>query len=306
MDISLFYSRLAMIGLLVAVGFLLGKIKLLDENFNKSAVNLLLSVLMPAALFSAFPPSYNTEDLNNFFLGLLGGVLVLGLAIILSRLLFNRALIKSDHRFASQFAFIFNNATFLGFPIISETFGSQGLIPFCGFIIVFNIALFSYGVFLFQRKFSLKDLATTAANPNILATLAGLTVFLLALPLPTFLTDSVRLLGQTTTPLSLLCIGFMLSSARLADLIKRPRLLITAALQLTLGPLATFFILKLFGFPPLLIIILTLVQALPTATSLALFAEKYHGDQGDTSELVVASTLLSCATLPLIVLVLPL
>jgi predicted permease len=97
----------------------------------------------------------------------------------------------------------------------------------------------------------------------------------------------------------------MLSSARLANLIKRPRLLITAALQLTLGPLATFFILQFFGFPPLLIIILTLVQALPTATSLALFAEKYHGDQGDTSELVVASTLLSCATLPLIVLILP-
>src|SRR5262249_19102444 len=57
MDISLFYSRLAMIGLLVGLGFLLGKIKLLDETFNKSAVNLLLSVLMPAALFSAFPPS---------------------------------------------------------------------------------------------------------------------------------------------------------------------------------------------------------------------------------------------------------
>jgi len=306
MDISLFYSRLAMIGLLVGLGFFLGKIKLLDENFNKSAVNLLLSVLMPAALFSAFPPSYNTEDLNNFFLGLLGGVLVLGLAITLSRLLFNRALIKSDHRFASQFAFIFNNATFLGFPIISETFGSQGLIPFCGFIIVFNIALFSYGVFLFQRKFSLKDLATTAANPNILATLAGLTVFLLALPLPTFLTDSVRLLGQATIPFSLLCIGLMLSHARLANLIKHPRILITAAIQLTLSPLATFFMLKIFGFPPFLIIILTLVQALPTATALALFAEKYHGDQGDTSELVVASTLLSCATLPLVVLLLPL
>src|SRR5215469_3379121 len=118
MDISLFYSRLAMIVMLVAVGFFLSKIKLLDENFNKSAVNLLLSVLMPAALFSAFPPSYNTEDLNYFFLGLLGGVLMLGLDITLSRLLFNRALIKSDHRFACQFAFIFNNATFLGFPII--------------------------------------------------------------------------------------------------------------------------------------------------------------------------------------------
>src|SRR5262245_57939338 len=151
MDISLFYSRLAMIGVLVVLGSFVGRIKLLDENFNKSAVNLLLSVLTPAAHFSAVRPSYNLEHLRNFFLGLLGGVLVLGVAIILSSRLINRALVKSDDRFACQFAFIFNNATFLGFPIISETFGSQGVIHFCGFIIVFNIPLFSYGLFLFQR-----------------------------------------------------------------------------------------------------------------------------------------------------------
>ena len=50
MDINLadFYSRLGTIAIILALGFLLGKLKLISAKTSKDFVNLLLTVFMPA------------------------------------------------------------------------------------------------------------------------------------------------------------------------------------------------------------------------------------------------------------------
>lgn len=208
---------------------------------------------------------------------------------------------KSELSRESQFALIFNNATFLGYPIVASTFGSAGILAYCGFIIAFNIALFSYGIWLFEQKITLKLFHRIVFNPNIIAVLLGMTVFLLGIKLPEFITDSVGFVGGATTPLSLICIGFMLSQAKLKTIIIKWRLMLTALIQLTVGPLVTWGLLTLLHFPIEVISVCTLIQALPTATSLGLFAVKYGGNEAESSELVTISTLFSIATLPLMV-----
>jgi predicted permease len=84
-------------------------------------------------------------------------------------------------------------------------------------------------------------------------------------------------------------------------LIKKWRIFFTAAIQLIVGPTITFFALKLLGFPNEVIVVCTIIQALPTATSLGLFAEKYGGNATEASELVTVSTLLSVVSLPLMI-----
>jgi predicted permease len=236
-----------------------------------------------------------------FLAGLGGGALVLLALIIVSRVVFNKWFYKGEIGYESQFAFIFNNATFLGYPIIATTFGETGLVPYSGFIIAFNIALFSYGVFLFERKLSWRSVRDTVLNPNIIAVLLGVVVFLLSLKLPGFVVDSVAYVGSAMTPLSLICIGFMLSHAKFLRLIVKWRLFLTAVIQLTLGPTVTFFLLSLLNFPIEVVVVCTLIQALPTATSLGLFAKKYGGNEVESSELVAISTLMSILTLPIII-----
>ena len=46
-------------------------------------------------------------------------------SLLLAALIFNKAFYKGELRFESQFALIFNNATFLGYPIISSTLVSR-------------------------------------------------------------------------------------------------------------------------------------------------------------------------------------
>ncbi len=300
-ELSDFYSRLGTIALILALGFFLGKVKLIDTKFNKTLVNLLLTVFMPASLFVAFPSTFDQATSDMFFKGLLAGAIVMFSLVVVSRIVFNKYIYKGELRFESQFAFIFNNATFLGYPIIASTFGQQGIIPYCGFIIAFNIALFSYGVFLFQRKVTPKLFLGIITNPNILAVVAGMVLFLTGFKLPCFITDAAQFTGNATTALSVICIGFMLSHAKFLKLLRKWRLMLTAIVQLVLGPLITYGLLRALSFPDEVVYVCTLIQALPTATSLGLFAAKYGGNDIESSELVTISTALSIGIMPLMV-----
>ena len=300
-EFTAFYLRLGSIAMILVLGFILGKLKLISSKTNKELTNLLLIVFMPASLFIAFPSSYDETSANLFFSGLAGGALVMISLIILAKIIFNKKWFKGELGFESQFALIFNNATFLGYPIVASTFGPSGILAYCGFIISFNIALFSYGIWLFERKITHKLFTSIIFNPNIFAVILGMIVFLVGVKLPDFLTDSVRHVGGATTPLSVICIGYMLSQAKLLTIFKKWRLSLTAIIQLTLGPLVTFSLLKLLNFPIEVVQVCTLIQALPTATSLGLFAVKYSGNATESSELVTISTLFSVVTMPLMV-----
>ena len=304
LSLSNFYSSLGIIAIICVLGFFLGKKKIITPDINKGFVSLLLSVFMPASLFSAFPATASEDLLSLFFLGLLAGFVVMLSLILLSKLIFNKAMWRKTLATEAQFAFIFNNATFLGYPIVSTTFGEQGIIPYCGFIIAFNLALFSYGIWLFKRVESKHFLKKTLLNPNISAVVLGMLVFLFHVELPGILTSSVKYVAGATTPLSLLCIGYMLSEAELRKVLKSWRLLVISLIQLLFAPVVAFALLRIMGFPDEVVIICTLIQSLPTATSLGLFAEKYGGRVEEASELVVISTLCSVLTLPLIVAIL--
>jgi predicted permease len=184
---------------------------------------------------------------------------------------------------------------------VATTFGEVGLVSYCGFIVAFNVALFSYGVFLFERKLSWKLVKGTLLNPNIIAVALGVVVFLLNINIPVAIDSSVGFGASATTPLSLICIGYMLSHAKFLALLKKWRLFLAAAIQLVVGPALAFFLLTAFGFPREVIVVCTLIQALPTATSLGLFAKKYGGNHVEASELVAISTVMSVVTLPVMI-----
>ena len=303
-ELSVFYARLGTIALILILGFILGKFKLISEKANKELTNLLLTVFMPASLFSAFPDSYDESSANLFYSGFMAGVIIMLVLIVLARLIFNKKWMRRGLSLESQFALIFNNATFLGYPIVANTFGSTGILAYCGFIIAFNIALFSYGIWLFEQKVTLRLFHNIIFNPNIIAVVLGMIFFLLGLHLPGFVDDAIGYVGGATTPLSIICIGVMLSHAKIMKVLKKWRLMVTAIIQLLLGPVVTWGILTLLHFPVEVIQVCTLIQTLPTATSLGLFAVKYGGNAEEASELVTISTLFSVVTMPLMVLLL--
>jgi predicted permease len=99
----------------------------------------------------------------------------------------------------------------------------------------------------------------------------------------------------------------MLQRAKIKTLFKRWKTVIVCLLQLVVPAVSIFFIIRLLNGPDIVASVLTLLVALPTAASLALMAEQFRGDAASDSkagEIVALSTILSAATLPIIVTVL--
>ena len=299
-SLAIFYTSWLAILVIIILGFFLGKWKIMNKNANQVLANLLLDAAMPCALFIAFPSSFDPDALHLFLQAILAGAVVIVAAIVVAKFLFKP---KKDRYpyYQHQFAFIFNNASFLGYPLTLAIFGAQSMIAYSGLMIVFNLALFSYGVWLFEQKLTWKHIRQIFFNPNIIAVLLGLIFFLNSIQLSAFATQAIGYLANLTTPLSLIVVGFMLSQAgNLWLMLKNKRIFLTALLQLLLMPALTYILMRLLQMPEQIVQIFTMIQALPTATSLALFAEKYRGDNRDASELVLMSTILSAVTLPLV------
>ena len=255
---------------------------------------------MPCALFSAFPNQFDQALFEVFLKAVTAGVVMMLMGIVLAKILFPEAKNAKTY-YQQQFALIFNNASFLGYPLTLAVFGPESMVIYSGLMIVFNLALFSYGIWLFEKKITLKYIREIFLNPNIIAVLLGLFFFLESASLPNFMNQTIKQLAALTTPLSLLAVGLMLSQVKNLWYIFRKKIVLTTAiLQLTLMPVLTYIVLWLLQMPEDIRQIFTMIQALPTATSLALFAEKYHGDPAEASEIVLASTMLSAVTLPLI------
>ena len=297
---GVFYQSLLAVAVLVGLGVLLGKRRVITAQVSESFAELLLGIVMPCALFVAFPSKFEQGTLDLFLQAAIGGAVVIVGAIIVSRLVFRRNWFHHNF-YEHQFAFIFNNASFLGYPLTLAIFGVDALIPYSGFMLVFNLVLFSYGVWLFERKITWRHIQQIFLNRNVIAVILGLLFFVNSWEVPEFVSQTLGYIAALTTPLSLFCIGFMLSQIRNWGLLWRKlRLFITCGLQLTLMPLLTYVVCWVMRLPGEARQVLTLIQALPTATSLAIFAEKYGGDKTEASELVMISTLMSAATLPLV------
>lgn len=297
-----FYHSLLAVLIIIALGFALGKSKIINQAASKVMTQLLLLVAMPCALFSAFPQQFSRETWHNFLFATFAGAAVLFSGMLIAKALYQRRFLGKVYRL-HQFAYIFNNASFLGYPLVVAVFGQNphSLIYYSGLMLAFNFSLFSYGVYLVKHQFTPTDAWQLITNPNIVAVCLGLLCFRASLPMPEFVLTTINALKNLTTPLSLLVIGFFLSQMKnFSQTSKLKKLTTSCLMQLIIMPSTTFLILKLLGADNLMVLIFTLIQALPTATSLAIFSENYGGDKQEASALVLMSTLLSFITLPVV------
>ncbi|MBQ8974994.1 MAG: AEC family transporter, partial [Oscillospiraceae bacterium] len=65
-------------------------------------------------------------------------------------------------------------------------------------------------------------------------------------------------------------------------------------------PIVTFFILRLFVRDELTLGILTILSAMPTATTATMLSMEYGGNEAAASKVIFMTTLLSIVTIPFI------
>ena len=189
---------------------------------------------------------------------------------------------------------IFGNTGNLGLPLALFAFGDVGL---SYAIIVFAImALWSYtyGIWLVAGAGSL---GRVLREPLVWSTVLGAVFLWQGWETPEFLTNTLSLVGQMAIPMMLITLGVAVARLSAKGMVRAVGL---SLVKLCLCVGIAWGVGTFFDLDPVAFGVLVLQVATPVAVTSYLLAEKYGADAPSVAGLVVASTLMSVAALPLI------
>lgn len=183
----------------------------------------------------------------------------------------------------------------MGLPLCLFAFGEQGLALGIAVYVLNSVGQFTLTPLVQSRQPALSTLAST---PVVYGAIVGLTVLATDATLPAWLESTIGLLGDLLIPLMLIALGHTLGGLRVRRL---PFALGLSAFRLALTLFATFAVSELFGLTGVARGVLVLQGVMPAAVFNYLFAARYGREPEDVAGIVLVSTLLTAALLPLIV-----
>ncbi|HWR61873.1 MAG TPA: AEC family transporter [Clostridia bacterium] len=302
MDFFTAISQILILFIIMFIGAAAKKAKALDSRIEDSISALLMKIALPSLVISSTNFERTGEVLPNMLsilaITLLSYVITIILCTALTKWLHYGK--KSSNVFISLL--VFANVGFMGFPVARAFFSEIGVFYATVVNLVFTGFLWTYGILLFNRqeKLDLKKLF----NIGTLSTFMAVFMFLFQLKLPYFLQTAFDLTGKMTTPLSMLLIGAMIAEIDVAKLVSNKKVYLVAVIKLLIMPLATAFVLKYLGFNSMVTSICTIMAAMPSGATNAIFARQFDSEPLFASVGVFITTLLSILTLPLTVFVL--
>lgn len=290
--------------LLILVGFILRKIGLLDERFTKSLSTLVAKGALPfMILHSVTRLEYSAENMKNGLMILVFGTLAHVFMALMAKLIFSRVK-DADEKKIYNFASVFSNCAFIGFPILEALFGEIGLFYGAFYVITYNLGCWSYGAMLMSKgkegeKFTVKNIFL---NIGTISCGIAFVLYVCRVPIPSFLMTTMGHMGSLCTPLSLLVTGSLVAAMPLKNVFLNPKFYAFCGFKLLFLPLAAALILHFTGASVLvtgidLTFFLSVMIALPSAAFTSLFANMYDVKPSYAAQLVSLATMLSPLTI---------
>ena len=191
-------------------------------------------------------------------------------------------------------ALIFPNSGNMGMPLCLFAFGEAGLGLAVVFFAVLAVAQFTLGPAIAAGRL---DLGQVARTPLVHAVALALLLQLLGLDLPRWAANTTSLLGDCAVPLMLLSLGVALARLRIAGL---GRAATMSALRLVLGFAVGLAVATVLGLQGTVRGVVILESAMPVAVFNYLWAVRYQTAPEEVAGMVLGSTVLAFATLPLL------
>ncbi len=285
------------------MGYTGRKTKLINDEISTGLSNLLFYLTLPCLLISSmqkdFTPELLTDSLIVFFVFLA----VYAMGYVFCRILCPILGIPKDKWGIWLFGTAFPNVSYMGLPVVSGLYGSDGIFYVTIICIAFNLFVFTFGDYIVLSGLPKKgnsDIKHLLKNPPLIATFVGLLMFSFSLRLPTSLNNGLDMLGSITMPISMVIIGASLAKTSLVKTFLAGKLYFAVFVRLILVPVIFYLILCPFIENQVLLGTITLIAAMPAASLTAIFAERLKCNVELASQYVAISTILCVITVPII------
>ena len=297
----LIFEQLLKMFFIMVLAFVCYRIRLVDQNGNKTVSNLLLLVVNPILIITVYQAEYDPELVRGLLLAFAAAAATHILGIIISTLLI-RPKAGADYCI-ERFNAIYSNCGFIGIPLIGSVLGDTGVFYLSAYMVMFNLFSWTHGVILMEKKFSLKNLREGLVSPMFIATLIAVLLFFLQLKIPSVLLDSMNYIADMNTPLAMMVAGFSVAQADIGKMCRNLRLYYTSVIKLILIPLCTIPLLMLFHLPSEVSMTVLIAAACPSATTGTMMAIRYKQNYTYSSEIFSLTTVLAVLTMPVLVLI---
>ena len=196
MNLSIVFAKMAMLVLIMLLGYLCARIGITGPEFNQRVTPLVMNVLLTATILNSVlsVPDFTGRDIVDYVLVLTAAtVLQVVMAWFLPRLLRTR----SEDVGATRLVTAFGNVGFVGLPVVAAIFGDE-MVFFASLCnIPFNLALYSIGAaqlsgtdgarFDWRKVLNMPVIATLLSvvlllRPFVSGVLLGIPVLLAACP----------------------------------------------------------------------------------------------------------------------------
>ena len=311
MELTTFYNLLTIIGvlfLIMATGFICRRTGVIDDVASNRLSALIIRVGQPLMIIGAligkpFDPSLLGEAMIYLAIGFLLHPLMALIALLCSPLLGQTAEKK-----ISQFALIFTNCAFIGFPILDAVFPENGSFFGAFFVIGFHVYIWTLGIFILSK--GREDIKLTPKKAifnygTVPCAIGLLLYFCQALfKIPAVAVDFCGYVGALCMPIAVLVTGALLATQNARSMLKDKQLYFFNAIKLILIPLVVCLVAKLCTMGLAnnyeIVMFCTVISALPSAATITMLATLYDISPGYAAQTVGTSSVLSVGTLPLL------
>lgn len=292
-------TSVAVLYVMVLVGFICDKVGLYTEKTAKKTIDLLLYIIGPCLMINSILSMEKSEDtIKMFFLSLLIAFATHIIAIILNIPFFRS---NNDKDAVFKYASIYGNVGFMALPLADAVLGAEGVFYCTSGVIAFNVLCFTHGVSVMSKGKYKPNLKKLILNPGVISVAIGLPIFLLEIKLPYVITAPVSYLGSLNTPVAMIIFGTYLSKTNLKAMFSHKKTYLTALLKLVVLPLTAIGVYVLCGIRGSLLVASAITASVPCANNTFMFASKYERDVEIASQTVALVSFMSIITMPVII-----
>lgn len=313
MSVTIVLQQMIIIFILIGIGMVLYRSKMLSEETSKQISGIIINVTNPALLIcSAFDdgPKVSLRELG---IALVSYAAVFAILIAVAFLIPYILGVPKKLHYAYQMLTIFGNVGFIGIPLASAVLGSESLIFVSIFNLLFNLLIYTFGMSTLQRAASLQA-AEGASIPESTLTSGRLQKFINAgtisaaatiifylgdFQVPVIVSSTLSYTGRATTLLSMLVLGVSVAQINPRDIFSHPRLYVFTLLRQILVPIGCVLLMRGLIDNKLILNTMLLMAAVPAANMPLMIAKQMDMDTDSISQGIILTTVLSLVTVPI-------
>lgn len=300
MNIFIVINGVMSLFLIMLIGMYGSKKKIITNELCKGLTEFMLKITLPLMIVSSFVFTYDEALKDNVFKSFYYSIGTLVIGMIISYILLI-PVNKSEKSKVLQFANVFSNCGYMGFPIIDSIYGGEGVIYTSIFNMFFTMLLWTYGVMLFKGELTLKEIKKVLLNPAVVAVYIGILIMIFNIKIPEVILTTMKTVGGMTTPLSMIIVGVILSRVSIKKYLKEWTIYYEAFIKLLVIPLGIYLVAIILKDNSKVAYTMVILSAMPAAAMTSILAENFNKEQEYASVIVFFTTLLSIITFPLIV-----